>query len=145
MQGAGGGIQGSGFRVQGAGFRVHGSGWRVQGWGCHRPHRQFVLVRPGRYILGCLEKRIKTAMAQGQSTKIISMIKWIWTSKLSIKNYLSFLVRIWGSGGGVQGSGLRVQGSGCRVQGTGYRVQGAGSRVQGSGCRVQGAGSRVEG
>jgi len=28
-------------------------------------------------------------MAQGRSTKIISKIKWIWTSRLSIKNSLS--------------------------------------------------------
>ena len=34
-------------------------------------------------------KEIQTPMAQGRSTKIISMIKWIQTSKLSIKNSLS--------------------------------------------------------
>ena len=28
-------------------------------------------------------------MAQGRSTQIISMIKWIWTNRLSIKNSLS--------------------------------------------------------
>ena len=33
---------------------------------------------------------IQTPMAQGQSTKIISIkIKWIWTSRSSIKNSLS--------------------------------------------------------
>ena len=32
---------------------------------------------------------IQTPMAQGRSTKIISMIKWIRTSRLSIKNSLS--------------------------------------------------------
>ena len=32
------------------------------------------------------EKEIQTAMAQGRSTKIVSMIKWIRTSRLSIKN-----------------------------------------------------------
>ena len=31
-------------------------------------------------------------MAQGRSTKIISMIKWIRTSRLSIKNSLSLTV-----------------------------------------------------
>ena len=36
-----------------------------------------------------LEKGIQTPMAQGLSTKIISMIKWIRTSRLSIKNSLS--------------------------------------------------------
>jgi hypothetical protein len=29
-------------------------------------------------------------MAQGRSTKVISMIKWVRTSRLSIKKYLSF-------------------------------------------------------
>ena len=43
----------------------------------------------GRYIYGYLEKGMQTTMAQGRSTKIISMIKWIRTSRLSIKNYLA--------------------------------------------------------
>ena len=38
---------------------------------------------------GYLEKRIQTPMAQGRSTHIISMIKWIRTSTLSIKSSLS--------------------------------------------------------
>ena len=33
-----------------------------------------------------LEKGVQTPMAQGRSTKIISMIQWIRTSRLSIKN-----------------------------------------------------------
>ena len=36
-----------------------------------------------------LDRQVQTPMAQGRSTKIISMIKWIWTSRLSIKNSLS--------------------------------------------------------
>jgi hypothetical protein len=36
-----------------------------------------------------LAKGIQTPMAQGQSTKIISTIKWIRTCRLSIKNSLS--------------------------------------------------------
>ena len=36
-----------------------------------------------------LEKGIQTPMAQGRSTKIISMIRWIRTSRLSMKNSLS--------------------------------------------------------
>jgi hypothetical protein len=32
---------------------------------------------------GYLEKRTQTPMAHGRSAKIISMIKWIWTSRLS--------------------------------------------------------------
>jgi len=38
---------------------------------------------------GYLEKEIQPPMEQGQSTKTISMIKWIRTSRLSIKNTLS--------------------------------------------------------
>jgi len=41
-------------------------------------------VREGRWVYGYLEKGIQTPMAQGRSTKIISMIKWIRTSRLSI-------------------------------------------------------------
>ena len=43
----------------------------------------------GRYISGYLEKGIQTPMAPGRSAKIISMIKWIRTSRLSIKKTLS--------------------------------------------------------
>jgi len=41
-----------------------------------------------RGIYGYLGKGIQTLLAQGRSTKIISMIKWIRTSRLSIKNSL---------------------------------------------------------
>ena len=40
----------------------------------------------GILIYGYLERGIQTPMAQGRSTKIISMIKWIRTSRLSMKN-----------------------------------------------------------
>jgi len=40
-------------------------------------------------MLGYLEKGNQTPMAQGRSTEIISMIKWIRTSRLSMKNSLS--------------------------------------------------------
>ena len=36
----------------------------------------------GRSMQGYLEKGIQTPMAKGRSTKIISMIKWIRTSRL---------------------------------------------------------------
>ena len=36
-----------------------------------------------------LEKGIQTPMAQGRSTKVISMIKWVRTSTLSLKKSLS--------------------------------------------------------
>ena len=101
---------------------------------------------------------------------IITMMKWIRTSRLSIKNSLSTLntyrwnrvehlghrVEVLGlkashpsaSAIGSQIpplSGFRVQDLACRVQGAGCRVQAAGCRVQGAGCRVQGAGCRVQG
>ena len=40
-------------------------------------------------ILGYLQKGIQTPMAQGRSTNIISKMKWIRTSRLSMKNSLS--------------------------------------------------------
>ena len=40
-------------------------------------------------MLGYLEKGIQNPVAQGRSTKVISMIEWIRTSRLSMKNYLS--------------------------------------------------------
>ena len=40
-------------------------------------------------MLGYLKREIQTFMAQGRSTKIISMMKWIRTSRLSIKHSLS--------------------------------------------------------
>ena len=51
----------------------------------HHVHRRHLL---GRKILGYLEKGIQTPMAQGRSAKIISMIKWIRTRRLSIENSL---------------------------------------------------------
>jgi len=39
---------------------------------------------------GYLEEGIQTPMAQGRSTKVISMIWWIGTNRLSIKNSLSW-------------------------------------------------------
>ena len=45
---------------------------------------------PPTHLTQCMgvEHGIQTSMAQGRSTKIISMIKWIRTSRLSIKNSL---------------------------------------------------------
>ena len=40
-------------------------------------------------MLGYLEKGIQPAMAQERTTQVISTIKWIWTSRLSIKNPVS--------------------------------------------------------
>ena len=41
-----------------------------------------------------MEKGIPTTMAQGRSTKIILMVKWILTSWSSIKNSLFLLSRL---------------------------------------------------
>jgi len=43
----------------------------------------------GEKIVGYLKKEIQTPMAQGRSTKIILMTKWIRTSRLSIKHSFS--------------------------------------------------------
>ena len=50
-------------------------------------------VRPAnpRNCKATLEKGIQTPMAQGRSTIIISMIKWIRTIRLSIKNSLHII------------------------------------------------------
>ena len=87
-----------------------------------------------------MEKGIQTPMAQGRSTKIVWMIKWIRTSRSSIKNFLS-LPRIM-----AREKEAKSSEDGCfRLQDLGFRVQGAGFRVQGSGCRVPCAGFRVQG
>ena len=52
-------------------------------------YRYMVVGCRGRWILGYLGKGIQTTIARGRFTKVISMIKWIRTSGLSIKNYLS--------------------------------------------------------
>jgi len=51
------------------------------------PNTQSSTTNPSRKVdIGYLAKGIQTPMAQGRSTKTISMVKWIRTSKLSIKN-----------------------------------------------------------
>ena len=61
-------------------------GEEVRGRGVHPP---VVLAWCGLWRSGLREKEIHTPMARGRSTKIISMIKWIRTSRLSIKDSLS--------------------------------------------------------
>jgi len=64
-------------------------------------------------MLGYLEKGIQTPMAQDRSTKIISMIKWIRTSRLSMKNSLSTRPLPWQQ----SALGFRVESSlGSRVE-----------------------------
>ena len=75
-------------------------------------------------------------MAQGRSTKIVSMIKWIWTSRLATKNSLS----LW-----AWGSGFRVSRSVIRFPGTGFRVPVFGSRGPFLKFRVPGFGFLVSG
>ena len=73
-----------GFRFSIFGFQILGFGFIVQGSlvveGCHAPIRWVESV-------GCA-KGTQVPMAQGRSTKIISMIKWIRTSRYSISNSL---------------------------------------------------------
>jgi len=70
-----------------------------------------------------MKKGIQTSMAQGRSTKIFSMIKLLWTSRLSINNSLCLLARRAGNpmfvpfkvkGSTIQGLGCRDSGEGCR-------------------------------
>jgi len=95
-------------------------------------------------------------MAQGRSTKIISMIKWIRTSRLSVKNSLSCAAAappsptapglafkvwrlafgVWRLGNGDWGLGSRVEGGGLRVEGLVFGVEGGGLRVEGLGFGV---------
>ena len=103
-------------------------------------------------------------MAQGRSTKITSTIRWIRTSRLSIKTLSlgvstcnpvtknATMVRdVDGSGSCVRvlRVGFRVQGLGFRVYAFGFRVRVHGLwfmvRVWGLGFRVQGSGFRVKG
>ena len=98
---------------------------------------------------------MQTRMAQGRSPKMISMMTWIRTNRLSLKHCFFPGIRAaedlgdWAQPGAPAasspaGSGFRVQDAGFRIQGLGYRVQGSRFRVQGSGCRVHGAGFRVQ-
>ena len=76
-------------------------------------------------------------MAQGQSTKIISMIKWIVTSRLSIKKSLSLHIAraLWH---------LRRDGTLWNCAGR-FKIQCAGSLVQVSDFGNKGLGFRVQG
>ena len=65
---------------------MYGLGFRVTVKFSHPDNDEGKLCR-GFQGLGL--KGIQTPMTQGQSTKIISTIKWIRTSRLSIKNPLS--------------------------------------------------------
>jgi len=67
---------------------------------------------------------------------IITMIKWIRTSRLSMKNSLSDLAQR--DQPPVVEHLLSLSASGYRVQGSGYRVQGSGLRVKDEGLRVKG-------
>ena len=93
-------------------------------------------------------------MAQGRSTKIISIVKWIRTSRLSIKNSLSQPGAdtapgvAWDRGGargvgcGPGGKGLGVWGKGCVIRGWGLGTEDQRVRV-GVECTRQGSESRV--
>ena len=62
-------------------------------------------------MLGYLEKGMQIPMAQGRSTRIISMMKWIRTSRLSIKNSLSHSY-VWGLQLGLEVWGLEFRAQG---------------------------------
>ena len=93
MQGAGFRVQGAGCRVQGAGFRVQGAGFRVQG-ACPRGGGSARSTRtgssiPARMVDIRLPAKGKLSWRKAGPLKIVSMIEWIRTSRLSIKLSLS--------------------------------------------------------
>jgi len=79
---------------------------------------------------------IQTPMAQGRSTKIISIIKWTRAKTLSMKNSLSN--RNSGAYNGVEGvrAGVGLAAPQEAMPGFGFRVSGSGFRVQGLEFRV---------
>ena len=77
-------------------------------------------------------------MAQGRSTKVVSMMKWIRTRRLSIKKSLPLARRAGQEGGAVRGGGW---GAGAGAQGRAEGVGGGG----GGGGRSVGAQGGAEG
>ena len=69
-------------------------------------------------------KRNSNSHGAGPVRLIITMIKWIWTNRLSRKNSLSRVRRaeVWGSEFGGDSVGFRGRSSGCRVKSVGCRV-----------------------
>ena len=74
----------------------------------------------------------QTPAAQGRSAEFISMIKWIWTGRSSVKNSLSTL--------SCPGLRLAFRVS-CRVAGLGFEVEGFGAWGQRSFSPVRTPGS----
>ena len=70
-------------------------------------------------------EKMDTPVVQGRSTKVISTIKWIRTSRLSIKNSFSLDTPV------LHGGGLGNWCVGCRVQGLGFWVWGLEFEVDG--------------
>ena len=118
-------VQGSGFKVQGSGFRVQGSGFRVQGAGCRvqgswsRVQGSELRVEGFGFGFGAWESedlpswKVDARLPGNENARlpgnenanshgarsvhqIISMIKWIRTSKLSDKKSLSLGFRVRG-------------------------------------------------
>ena len=100
------GVWGLGFGVSDFGFRISGSGFQVSGFGVH--HWNFApflnltstasplatgnLLPPARKVdVRLLGKGNSNSHGARPVHLIITMIKWIRTSRLSIKNSLSYL------------------------------------------------------
>ena len=73
-------------------------------------------------------------MAQGRSTRIISMIDWIRTSRLSTKDSRSYVLPEW------EGAGLEADEEDLIARERGRHI---GRERQGIWCRVKGVGCRV--
>ena len=87
---------------------------------------------------------IQTPMAQGQSNTIISMIEWIRTSRLSIKNSLSWELKNLKDPkehflqSGAEGHGAHTEGLGFRVWNLWFGTLGVGFNFGCNfGCRVE--------
>ena len=88
--------EGSGFRVQGSGFRVQGSGLRAHDWWCFWVQDVRSRLWTRKVDVRLPEKGNSMSHGAKPVHQIISMMKWIQTSRLSIHKSLS-------------------QGTGCKV------------------------------
>jgi len=115
--------------------RNHPEGWKLQG----QHLRSRSPPRRARRTRGTRRLRGMGGTVFRPVHLIITMIKWIRTSRLSIKAYRAApSARWWRTRTTSSAGGAPTRRTPVRVQGSGFRVQGSGFRVQGSGFRVQG-------
>jgi len=112
----------------------------VEGAGAEEAHDEHFLTR--KVDVGLPEKGNSNSHGARPVHLIITTIKWIRTSRLSIKNSVLYsLCTVEGaSAEEAHDEDLLLLPVGCGVKGSGFRVQGSGFRVQGSGFRIRGLG-----